>query len=137
MTESRVGIGENQRQKVSRGCAFLSPADANILRLRAKTRKQTVSATIQELSQIAVNRYESSDVEGKNKIISGYLQQSMEMIGTGLEAFEKTSKPSFVEVYWVLPKEFVETLGYIAGRKISRESFLNGLLTDAINMRNE
>lgn len=121
--------------KMTRGCAFLTKAEARLLRLRSKTRRISVSSTIEELVQPALVRLETADGKEREAILNSYLEQIIGRSRAGLNAFLDGQKPLFTEVYWVLPEPFVERIDNVASGRISRDSLMNGILSDAVNMR--
>lgn len=135
--EASLGINRTQPIKMARGCAFLTHSEVKLLELRSKTRRMTVSSTVQELVQPVIDRLESTSSKQRRALLDGYLQQVLERSETGLNAFLDAQTPPFTGVYWVLPKPFIERINnVVSDGRISRDSLMNSILSNAVNMRN-
>lgn len=135
--EASIGTNETQPAKMERGCAFLTHGEAQLLKLRSKVRHMTVSASVRELVQPALVRLESAEETERQAILNVYLGQVFSRSEVGINAVEGNQRPPFTEVYWVLPKLFVARIdNVVSPSRISRDSLMNSILADAVNMRN-
>ena len=138
MTRAEAPIGTNEPQpiKMARGCAFLSHSEASLLRFRSKVRHMTISSTVQELVQPALSRLEEAEQAERQRILDFYLEQVFSRAEVGLDAVQDNQKPPFTEVYWALPKPFVARIdNVVANTRISCDSLMNSILSNAVNMR--
>jgi hypothetical protein len=134
--ETPIFTNETQPIKMTRGCSFLTHSEANLLRFRSKVRHMTVSSTVQELVQPALHRLEEAEYVERQRLLDDYLDQVFSRTEVGLDAVQDSQRPPFTEVYWVLPKPFVARIDkVVANTRISRDSLMNSILSNAVNMR--
>jgi hypothetical protein len=133
--EVTIGMHEGRADKVS-GYTYLTITDARLLKLRSRARHVSLSKAITEIVDPAIGTLESLSADERHVHFGSYLQRVMERSEEGLNAFLDAEQPPFQVVDWVLPKQLIDRIDLLISRsRISRESLMSGILSDAINVR--
>lgn len=135
--EGNSAFQESFPPEVTRGYTYLTHEESNLIRLRSRVRRETVSHTIQDLVEPAVDELEKATVEERNSRLQIYFDQIITKSARAAEVFGDYDggQTPFVEVYWVLPKVFVDRLSMITSRRmLSNEAMMSCILSNAINI---